>query len=409
MIEAVGGAIHGAEIIRIAGRGDGITADGRHVALVAPGDMVALDGTVTRGAHYNPPPCVHYPKCGGCQLQHLDDATFADFVRDRIVHALVARGIDIDGVAIGPVHLSPPHTRRRASLKAERRGREVRLGFLEQGTHNLLDIRACHVLHPALTALLKPLRRMLLTLLRDRRTAEVQLTLTDQGVDVLLTKAEAQGLEAAEAISVFAAQQKLARLSIDEGEGIVPRWEPDAVTMSFDGVAVGFPPGAFLQVTADGERALVAAVQAVAGDAREVADLFAGLGTFALPLSAGARVYAAEGARDPVSSLARAANRAKRLITTEHRDLFRRPLTPADLAKFDAVVLDPPRAGAREQAAELAASNVPRIAYVSCNPQTFARDAAALIAGGYRLAHVTPVGQFRWSTHVELVGVFIRK
>jgi len=163
-----------------------------------------------------------------------------------------------------------------------------------------------------------------------------------------------------------------------------------------------------LQATADGEAALVRAVSGIITDAHELADLFAGLGTFAFPFSARAKVHAVEGARDPILALAAAANRAKRTISTEHRDLFRRPLTAAELARFDAVVLDPPRAGAREQVAELAMSAVPRIAYVSCNPQTFARDAKALIAGGYTLGHITPVGQFRWSTHVELAGAFVR-
>ena len=395
-------------INRVAGRGDGITGDGRHVPFTAPGDRLADDGSISRGPHYNSPPCKHYPTCGGCQLQHLDDASYADFVRDRIEHALMAQGIEIQDIHLNPALLSPSLTRRRAALKAERKGREIKLGFLQSGTHNLIDIRSCEVLHPALTALFKPLKPLLMTMIRDRRTAEVQLTLVDQGVDVLLNDVAAEGLEAAEAISAFCETHKLARLSIDEGYGLAARWEPEAVTMTLGGVAVGFPQAAFLQATWAGERALVAAVAAIVGDAHEVADLFAGLGTFALPLSKTTKVYAAEGARDPILALAAAANRAHRPLTSEHRDLFRRPLTPAELARFDAVVLDPPRAGAREQVAELAASAVPVIAYVSCNPQTFARDAKVLIAGGYRLTTITPVGQFRWSTHVELVGAFTR-
>lgn len=373
--------------------------------LSAPGDVIGDDGRITPGPHHAAPQCVHYPTCGGCQLQHIDAASYAVFVQDRISHALVAQGVM--GIEVGAPHLSPPHTRRRASLRALRKGREVRLGFNEAGSHNLLDIRECAVLHPALVALLKPLRPLLLTLMRDRGTADVQLTLLDQGVDVVMGGVTAEGLDAAEALSAFAATHNLARLALDEGYGMAARWEPDAVTMTLGGVAVGFPHGSFLQATADGEAALVRAVSGIVKDAQELADLFAGLGTFALPLSARAKVHAVEGARDPILALAAAANRAKRTISTEHRDLFRRPLTAAELARFDAVVLDPPRAGAREQVAELAKSSVPRIAYVSCNPQTFARDAATLIAGGYALTHVNPVGQFRWSTHVELVGSFI--
>jgi 23S rRNA (uracil1939-C5)-methyltransferase len=395
------------EVIRLAGRGDGITADGRHVPLAAPGDVVAQSGAVSRGSHYQAPPCPHYPLCGGCQLQHVDEVSYADFVADRVRHALVAQGIL--GITVNSAHLSLPHTRRRAALKAQRKGREVRLGFNEARSHTLVDVRVCDVLHPALVALLKPLRPLLLTMMRDRGSATVQLTLLDQGVDVVLSGISADGLEAAEAIGDFAATHKLARLSLDEGDGLSTRWEPEAVTMSFDGVPVAFPPSVFLQATADGEAALLAAVRSITQGAGEVADLFAGLGTFALPLSAHAKVHAVEGARGPILALTQAANRAKRLLTAEHRDLFRRPLTAAELAQFEAVVVDPPRAGAREQVAELAASSVPRIAYVSCNPQTFARDAAVLIAGGYALTHVTPIGQFRWSTHVEMVGAFTRR
>ncbi len=395
------------EVVRLAGRGEGITADGRHVPLTAPGDVVAADGFITRGPHYAVPSCAHYPQCGGCQLQHIDDARYAAFVADRVAYALTAQGIA--NTPVRAAHLSPPHTRRRAALKALRKGREVRLGFNEARSHTLVDVRTCDVLHPALVVLLKPLRVMLAKLMKDRGSAEVQLTLLDQGVDVVIKGATAEGLEAAEAISAFAATHKLARLSLDEGYGLSARWEPEAATMTFDGVPVAFPPAAFLQATADGEAALRALVTGIVGWEGEVADLFAGLGTFALPLSAQANVHAVEGARDPILALAQATNRAKRPVSTEHRDLFRRPLTSTELARFGAVVLDPPRAGAREQVAELARSNVPRIAYVSCNPQTFARDAALLIAGGYALDHVTPVGQFRWSTHVELVGSFIRR
>ena len=174
--------------------------------------------------------------------------------------------------------------------------------------------------------------------------------------------------------------------------------------MTLGGVAVGLPEGAFLQATADGQAALQAAVRDAVGDVARSADLFAGLGTFAFDLPG--QVLAVEGARDAILALQAAANRSGRLVKALHRDLFRRPLTAAELSAFEAVVLDPPRAGAKEQVAELAASSVARIAYVSCNPATFARDAAMLVAGGYRLDWVQPVGQFRWSTHVELAAAF---
>ena len=178
--------------------------------------------------------------------------------------------------------------------------------------------------------------------------------------------------------------------------------------MRFGGVVVDVPPFAFLQPTAAGEAALVDAVSDAVGDAAAVADLFAGVGTFALSLCAGRKVFAAEGARDAILALKGAANRARALVAAEHRDLFRRPLVPAELDRFDAVILDPPRAGAEEQVRQLAQSATPTIAYVSCNPASFARDAKILVAGGYRLDRVRPVGQFRWSTHVELAARFSR-
>jgi 23S rRNA (uracil1939-C5)-methyltransferase len=239
------------------------------------------------------------------------------------------------------------------------------------------------------------------TLLADRGRADVTLTAVDQGVDVMLGGFEAEGLAAVEAMSKFGEQYHLARLSLDEGYGPSARYAPSDVTVTLGGVPVAFPDGAFLQATADGEAALVASVIAALSRATHVADLFAGLGTFSLALTG--KVHAVEGARDAVLALG-----ATRRIAVEHRDLFRRPLATAELNRFDGIVLDPPRAGAKEQVAQIAQSQVARLAYVSCNPATFARDAKVLIDGGYRLDRITPVGQFGWSTHVELAAAFSR-
>jgi 23S rRNA (uracil1939-C5)-methyltransferase len=255
-------------------------------------------------------------------------------------------------------------------------------------------MRECHILRPELFALVAPLRR----LLTGRATAS--MTLADQGVDLTLEGVVADTLALAEGMTDFARQHGLARLSLDDGYGAQSVWEPEPVTISLGGVPVPLPPNAFLQATADGEAALIEAVREAVGPARVTVDLFAGLGTFALLLPG--KVYAAEGARDAALAL-KAAGRG---IFVDHRDLFRRPLDVAELNRFEAVVLDPPRAGAREQMASLAAASVPRIAYVSCNPATFARDARMLADGGYRLEWVKPVGQFRWSTHVELAAAF---
>ena len=386
-------------IVRLAVRGDGVTAAGCFFAGTAPGDTIALDGEITPGPHRAVPPCRHFGVCGGCQLQHVDDASYAQFVIDRITGVLAEQRIDAPPFA--PVHLSPANTRRRASLRAERRGKQVVLGFNEGASHRIVDLRECHVLLPELVALIAPLRRLLTVIMPDRGRATVTLTCADQGIDVLLAGFEIEGLAAIEALNDFAATHGLARLSVDEGLGPSARWCPVPPTISLGGVTVALPDGAFLQATADGEAALVTAVRDAVGDASNIFDLFAGLGTFALSL--GGQVKAIEGSRDAALALI-----ATRRVAVEHRDLFRRPLSAAEVAGAGAVVLDPPRAGAREQIVELAKSDVSRIAYVSCNPSTFARDARTLIDGGYRLDRITPVGQFRWSTHVELAAAFSR-
>lgn len=390
-------------IIRVAARGEGVTADGRHAALTAPGDVLNADGSVTPGPHRQLPPCRHFPTCGGCQLQHLDDASYAAFITDRIAGALAAHELETDIRA--PI-VSPPNTRRRASLHAEAKGGRIRLGFAEAGSHAIVDIQECHILAPELFALVAPLRKLLARLGLKRRRADIQMTSCDQGVELLIG-ASFDGLEAAEAIIAFCQQHGVARFATDDGMGPETRWEPDPVTITLGGVAVPFPPGSFLQATHDGEAALIAAVREAVGQAGTIADLFAGLGTFALSL-APARVYAAEAGRDAIMSLKAAAGRAGRQVFADHRDLYRRPLTVEELGRFGAVVLDPPRAGARDQAAGLAQAATPVIAYVSCNPSSFARDAQIICEGGYRLDWIQPVGQFRWSTHVELAARFSR-
>lgn len=394
-------------ILRIAAKGDGVTADGRHVPLSAPGDRIGADGALIPGPHRADPPCVHFPACGGCQLQHLSDVAYAAYVHDRVAGALAGQGVS--AVSVEEAHISPPASRRRASLKALRTGNGVAIGFAEGGGSRIVDMAMCPLLHPALFALVAPLRRLLARAGMMGKSAGIVMTLADQGVDLLLSGVTVEGLAATEAMTAFASANGLARLMLEEGEGErITLWEPDPVTVSFAGIPVALPPGAFLQATADGEAALVYEVARAVGDAAMVADLFAGLGTFALSLAAGRKVYVAEAARDVLMALRQAGGRLPGRVFPEHRDLFRRPLIPAELNRFDAAILDPPRAGAREQVAQIAESALPLLVYVSCNPSSFARDAVTLIAGGYALERVKPVGQFRWSTHAELVGVFRR-
>lgn len=396
----------GDTIIRIAARGDGVTANGRHIAGAVPGDVVADDGGITHGPHHIAPLCRHFGKCGGCQLQHGDDKVLGDFVRDRVANALAAQ--KISAAEILQPHLSPIGSRRRASLRALRPGRPVLIGYMASGSHRLIDLGECPVLHPALSGLIAPLRSLLSRLMAPRSDVRITMTLADQGVDVLLSGVDALGLDAHDALMDFCGNHPIARLAIDSGDGPEDRWAPEPATVTLGGHAVPLPYGAFLQATADGEGALVAAVRRILGDAPRVADLFAGLGTFALSLGAAREILAAEAARDAALALKMTANRALLPIRVEHRDLYRRPLTAKELADFDGVILDPPRAGAEEQVRALAASTVPKIAYVSCNPASFARDAAILTAGGYQIGDILPVGQFRWSTHVELVAALYR-
>jgi 23S rRNA (uracil1939-C5)-methyltransferase len=224
-----------------------------------------------------------------------------------------------------------------------------------------------------------------------------------------LTGFAAEGLAATEALLDFARDNALARLTLDSGYGPETVWEPEPVTVTLGGTPVALPPGAFLQATADGEAALVGAAREWLGDANTVADLFSGLGTFAFALAQGStKVLAVEAARDAHLAAQAGARMHGRAVHALHRDLFRNPLRSEELDRFAAVLLDPPRAGAREQVEQIAASRVTRVVYVSCNPASWARDAATLIAGGYRLAQLRAVGQFRWSTHVELASLFVR-
>lgn len=391
-------------IERIAARGDGVTGDGRHVAGAVPGDRVRDDGIIIPGPNRAEPPCRHFGKCGGCELQHVAEPALADFVRDRVVGALAGQEVRVGEVL--PALLSPPQSRRRAALTALRTGKQVEIGFNAAQSNQIVDMRQCPLLLPELFALIAPLRQLLTTIAQQKRPVKVKLQMLDQGVEVVLEGVKAEGLDAAMALQDFAGTHQLARFAIDQGHGLETLWQPEPPTVRFGDVTVEVPAFSFLQATTAGQAALVDAVSRAVGDAAAVADLFAGVGTFALSIQKGRKVYAAEGARDAIAALKASANRVGALVATEHRDLFRRPLIPAELNRFGAVILDPPRAGAEEQVAQLAASDTPVIAYVSCNPASFARDAKLLVDGGYTLDWVQPVGQFRWSTHVELAGRF---
>ena len=260
-------------VVRIAARGDGVTSAGRHVPWGVPGDEVGDDGALAFGPHHQPPPCRHFPECGGCQLQHADDAAYRDYLVSRVETALAQHGLATE---VREPHLSPPRSRRRATLRSLRVGDGVLLGFNAAKSHRIVDLRECHILRPELFALVEPLRRLLGELLQPRRTAEVHLALIDQGADVLLTGIAADGLEAIERLTAFATEAALARLGVDRGLGPEAIFEPQPATVTLSGARVGFPIGGFLQATQEGKAALIGAVREAVGESARTADLFGG-------------------------------------------------------------------------------------------------------------------------------------
>ncbi len=392
-------------IVRIAAKGDGVTASGRHVAGAVPGDLVDELGAIEPGPNRAQPPCQHFGTCGGCTLQHADESALAAFVQGRVLGA--AKGQRLEPLSVLETHLSPPGARRRATLHAVRTATGAALGFRQAGSHRIIDLRECPVLAPQLTALV-PALRAFLGKRGGKGAIDAQLALSDQGCDVALSNLPLEGLRETEAALDFARDNGLARLSLDQGYGPETVWEPEPVTVTLSGVRVPFPVGAFLQATADAEARMVADARAWAGEAQSVLDLFAGLGTFAFGLAERAKVLAAEADLAAHLACTGAARAAGGRVFAQHRDLFRNPYQPAELDRFDAILLDPPRAGARAQIGELAKSKVSRIIYISCNPSSWARDAAMLKDAGFALSQVRPIGQFRWSTQVELTSLFER-
>lgn len=411
-------------------RGDGIaTVDGRtvFVPFTAAGDQVRVrldadrDGRL-RGRPVEllvaspdraEPACVHFGTCGGCALQHLSPAAYGEWKLQRLLDDLARHGI-----ADPPLterHAAAPGSRRRADFTAIRRRGELILGFNERGSHRVIDITACPVVRPEIAALLLPLRDTLRAVLREGASAECVVTLTDSGLDLLVSTAADIGRAGRDRLVALAEEADLARVSRGHPRGrgaepVVVRRRP---TMRFGRADVEVPPGAFLQATADGEAALAEVVIEATREARRVIDLFAGCGTFSLPvasLDAKRVVHAVDASRSAIEALARAA-RAVPLprVTADARNLVTRPLPSGTLDAYDAAILDPPRAGALDQTEQIARSRVPTVVYVSCNPRSFARDASLLIEAGYELVALRPVDQFLWSPHLELAAVLLRE
>lgn len=362
------------------------------------GDRLEDVRIVTPSPHRRKPPCAHARACGGCALQHADDALVAGWKVDVVRGALAGQGLVAD--VTGPA-TSAPRSRRRATLAGRRTKAGVTLGFHRRGSDQLVSVPGCILLAPGVMAAFPALEAIVATGASRKGELALMVTETLTGADVAVSGGKPLDAALVQDLAALAEAHSLARLTWD-GEIVALRTQP---VVAMGRARVPLPPGAFLQATADGEAALLAAVRAAVGGAGRVIDLFAGCGTFALPLAETAEVLAVEGDAALTAALAAAARTTPGLkaLRVETRDLFRRPLLPDEL-RADAVVIDPPRAGAEAQVAEIARARVPVVAMVSCNPVTFARDAKVLVSAGYRLETVQVVDQFRWSTHVELAA-----
>jgi 23S rRNA (uracil1939-C5)-methyltransferase len=377
------------------------TLPGEEVEGTVKGDSLADVRILTPSVHRVKPPCSHARTCGGCMMQHASDAFVADWKTTIVRTALAAQGLEAD---LRPIITSPPRSRRRATLAARRTKGGVLMGFHARASDVLVGVPECQLLHPDLIGAFPALEAIVK--LGGSRSQEMDLaiTRTSSGGDVAVTGGKpadsTQRMDLARLVEAFG----LARLSWN-GEVIAQRAQP---MMRFGRANVPLPVGAFLQATAEGEAALLASVKGAVGPARRIIDLFAGIGTFGLPLAENAEIHAVEGDVAMLTALDKGFRMAEGIkrVTNDIRDLYRRPLEPDEFKGYDAVVIDPPRAGAEAQSYTLAKSKVPVIAAVSCNPATFARDAKILAQAGYKLNWVQVVDQFRWSPHVELAAQF---
>ena len=404
------------DIVSVGARGDGLaepgpiyapfTLPGERIRAKIVGDRTEMLEILAASPERQAAPCAHFGRCGGCQLQHWGEASYLAWKRQQVVEALAKRGLG--GGQVEPVIPAWGEGRRRAAFHAGRVGAQVRVGFIERGGARLTPISQCPVLAGPLEALALKLAPLAALVLPQRGDVTIACLWSETGADVAI-KGAASGVYRS-AFAALAAQAEaldLARLTID-GEPIVTRRAP---LLRMGAARVTPPPGAFLQPTALGEEALARlALEAVSGAAR-VVDLFSGVGTFALRAAASAEVLAVETDDAMLVALKAAADGAGgalKQVSTLRRDLLRTPFSSLEMKKFDAAIIDPPRSGARLQAEQIARAPVRKLAYVSCDPASFARDVKVLIEHGFGLTRVTPIDQFRWSPHIELVGALER-
>ena len=391
-------------VARLNTKGEGVIEGHPPIPRVLPGEEVDEDGRIlTPSTDRVKAPCRHYKSCGGCALQHASDEFVANWKTDVIRTGLAARGIETE---IRPIMTSPAQSRRRATLHGKRTKSGAMVGFFAAGSDTLIETPDCQLLHPDIMAAWDMLTKMTIFGASRKGVIGLEVTVTENGLDLNITGGKPLSAPDLAEAAALARKFKLARLSWD-GESGASRLP---AVQQFGAAKVQPPPGAFLQATEHGQASLLDCVRQIVRDTKHVIDLFAGCGTFTLPLAHTAEVWALENDAALVDALDQGWRQAHGLkrVKAEARDLFRRPVLAEELRKTDAVVIDPPRAGAEAQSEELAKSDVPIIAAISCNPVTFARDAEILISGGYRLNWVQPVDQFRWSAHVELAASFTK-
>jgi len=411
-------------ISEIGSRGDGVAeADGRRyfVPFTLPGETVIAEPRAKRGEaitadlvevlapsrHREKPPCAHFGVCGGCALQHWRHDAYTTWKVAQVERALRQRGVAAP--VFEPPVLGVPAERRHIDLVMRRQGRQVLAGFHERASPRVVDIGACVVVLPALNALLPPLRATLADVLPDSAAANAIVNETGNGLDVLIRPHRRLDLtlERREALVGLARNADLARLSWGDRSNAEPVVTYRPPVLRFGEAVVEVPPGAFLQATVRAEQAMRSAISAWLEDSSEMADLFAGIGSLSLGRSG--RLTLFESDQWAVAAVDTAARRwGTNRVKVRRRDLFRNPLTIGELDAFECVVLDPPRAGAAAQVAEIARTHMARVVYASCDPGSFARDARELQDGGFRLVKLLPIDQFLWSVHVELIALFIK-
>ena len=397
-------------------KGDGVaTTDAGPVYLpfTLPGEVVEIAAggpsdrpeyeLIAASPDRREPPCPHFGDCGGCDLQHASDDVYRAFKRDRVVEALSRAGIE---AVVGSLVSCAPRSRRRVTLTATKAGNKVILGYNASRSNRVVPIKTCPIAVPAIEAALPVLEKLAALLVDRRRPMKLMVTATTAGLDFALSDTARLTDQLRQRAVAVALAAGVARLAV-AGELLVKTRPP---IVDFSGIAVELPTGAFLQAVESTERAMADLVVSHLAGAKRVADLFSGCGTFSLRLAPHSAVHAVESDAAALAAQDQAHRRASGLkpLSTERRDLFRRPIPAKELKGYDGLVFDPPRAGAEGVAREVAASTVKRVAAVSCNPVTLARDLKILIDGGYRLVSVTPLDQFLWSHHVEAIALLER-